>query len=875
MKLNILQFFIIIIVFGIVISIPNVLNSFSEIELSKGSSEYIYNYSNPYPDKSITPYIYIKLTDNEKINLSIYLNSEKIDFSEPKNDEWINIPIDNKIYSANITLKINNLEVDLKMIFIDSTKSLNLSLEQFLNLNFNTRILSKRPPRSLHFEITVDKTVYFALEDESNNINFDNKYLLIFQIEDNNECTDIGTNNVELNKGKKYLFILISYEDKNVFYFKKIKLLYYIEEIFFKNNTFTINNFTRNNYLILDLKNHHGPHRVIYFYIDDNSGINHKNFKMISISKDKFNELIKKNFNIITSKFEEITNGKITEFYYKNNIKEENEYLIIYINNKSMKNKGFILFFSEIYYYFSTEISKGEHILLDLKQQDYPGILLSNQKNMKILFQSENEFTHKIFYNNEERYIYVDSSDQNTKLFYKDLKSFDSINNLFKNKFINDYDLKDLLNQEKNDNFFIRKTSNFNEPGFYSYYFFDIEEQYYIYNKKYFGGINIYKYKLNINTTIDEFNELIKPVSYYDKENFEIINNKLVILYGKQFYNFYLNYGSFFDFFIQKVNDFDYININIEDNKYNKNIVKLLNKEKLYYIKFELNHLIKLDYNFLDAEITFIKNNRTKYILNDKNKIIYLEGSNFTVKSNKIAILFFYEKFQNYNNNSIIEFDESQFGKNMKINIMNKNDNDIKIAIAKDFGFKNYYPMINFQDLEILTIQGKKISSIYIENYYDPLEINIYKSENEKYYIYIFEIQVDNKLILLNNENIEISLPLYFDSITKFSKYNFNLIPNGNKTLILESSKKFGINYHFVKCSNDDITFKLKSIESNGNYTIKENQINNLKYYDIKFEQGQTLIHHFDSKNKFLLLYDFSYKNRYYNFYNKTRRLYD
>ena len=80
----------------------------------------------------------------------------------------------------------------------------------------------------------------------------------------------------------------------------------------------------------------------------------------------------------------------------------------------------------------------------------------------------------------------------------------------------------------------------------------------------------------------------------------------------------------------------------------------------------------------------------------------------------------------------------------------------------------------------------------------------------------------NNKLSLLNNEKIEISVPSYFDSITKFSKYNFNLIPNNKVNLILKPSKKFEINYHFIKCSNDDIIFKLNSIDTSGNCTIKE-----------------------------------------------------
>ena len=602
--------------------------------------------------------------------------------------------------------------------------------------------------------------------------------------------------------------------------------------------------------------------------MDDNSGIFHENFKGALISENEFNTFIGNNFNKKITRFQDITNGKVSEIY--NDFMKKN--LLIKIDNindinyKRNKNKGFIIFFPDLYSpnydeYLSLKINQGEHILLKISGYDNY-LLLSSNKNMKILFPSQSQyyFNNKIILNNGESYIYINSSEKNTKLIGT---NFDE--KKYSYKFINDYDMETLLEQNNKYNFFIRKTSNIDQPGFYSYYFFDIKEKYYIYTKKYFGRINLYKYKKQLNLDIIDknikYHKFMGIISYYDTEKYEIINNKLIILSGTQFFNYYLNYGSFFDLFIQKVNDVNYIDVNVGKNKYNRNIVQLLNKEKLYHIIFELNHLIKLDNNFLDSDITFINKNGTKYILNNKNKIIYLKGNNFMVLSNKISIIYFYEKIENYIDNSIIEFDKSKTGKNMKINIINRNVNDIKIAIAKDFGFKYYYPLIDFQNLEIITIPGKNSRLIYLENYYDLLDLDIYESENEKYYIYLFEVKENNKLSLLNNEKIEISVPSYFDSITKFSKYNFNLIPNNKVNLILKPSKKFEINYHFIKCSNDDIIFKLNAIDTSGNCTIKEKQINNQKYISIKYEQGQTLLHNFDSKSKFLFLFDISYRD--------------
>ena len=75
----------------------------------------------------------------------------------------------------------------------------------------------------------------------------------------------------------------------------------------------------------------------------------------------------------------------------------------------------------------------------------------------------------------------------------------------------------------------------------------------------------------------------MNPISYYDEEIYEIVNNKLLILSGTQFFNYYINYATFFEFYIQKMKDFDYIDINKEDNKYYKNTVKLLNRKKKLY----------------------------------------------------------------------------------------------------------------------------------------------------------------------------------------------------------------------------------------------------------------------------------------------------
>ena len=70
----------------------------------------------------------------------------------------------------------------------------------------------------------------------------------------------------------------------------------------------------------------------------------------------------------------------------------------------------------------------------------------------------------------------------------------------------------------------------------------------------------------------------------------------------------------------------------------------------------------------------------------NKEKIEYKEyfyclninGNKIKVQSNKKALIYFYEKIDNFNDNIIFEFDKNKLGKNMKINIANKNDYNLQ-----------------------------------------------------------------------------------------------------------------------------------------------------------------------------------------------------
>ena len=91
-----LYFLYLFICFEIIISIPIELKSYSEIELPKGFSEFIYNYTYPNKNKLImddSPYIYIfiQLSDYSKIHniyeiINVNNYKEEIFFIPEKND---------------------------------------------------------------------------------------------------------------------------------------------------------------------------------------------------------------------------------------------------------------------------------------------------------------------------------------------------------------------------------------------------------------------------------------------------------------------------------------------------------------------------------------------------------------------------------------------------------------------------------------------------------------------------------------------------------------------------------------------------------------------------------------------------------------------
>ena len=577
-------------------------------------------------------------------------------------------------------------------------------------------------------------------------------------------------------------------------------------------------------------------------------------------------------------------------------MKEQNEmsnngydYFIIQIDSDYSISKGYLCIYTDSYLINNNkeiEIEKGKYSLLYVNFESplKHYILASSNKNAILLddylFESKN-LTNLIiyynddigyYYNHEYRFAYVDSSYEKTTLKFYSYMHYNTLVSKFNLKLLLNTDLYTFFNRNNVDSIFIRNISNNMHFGYNSIYFFDINENYYLYIKKFYGNIDFYQYNQELNS-LTEISKLNIPIESYEDSNlYKLINNELIIISGYQLISFFTTYNTLFDIYFQKVDDFENIEINPQIFKYN-NLVKLLKENKKYNLNFKVDHLIKLDDGFLNAVVKFSDNNGNQYILDNLHKVINIKGEKIKVIStNNNALLYFYQRIEDESSIKVIEFDKNQKGKNMKFVIENLYSNEISISIAKDLSFKGYYPMLNTKNVDIIKTK-KSMTTIYIENILDKLnEYKLY--ENEKYLIYIFDSINEKGFPTFNSDNYYIGDINYVNNLmTPENKYNFEVIPaNPKGSIILNSVKKEKINYQFFICKNNEIKFKLRNIKGyflneSISYPYEEIINENKNIYFYINNQSDTLINSFESNYEFLFIYSFYDKeNGFYEF---------
>ena len=474
-----------------------------------------------------------------------------------------------------------------------------------------------------------------------------------------------------------------------------------------------------------------------------------------------------------------------------------------------------------------------------------------------------------IYISSSETFIYAYGTKEDPTLkIYKNFCEY-TLNVLNNNELANSY-----FNKYSSDHIFMRTSTKNIAYGFNTKLFYNINESYYLYIKKYYGNIDIYRYnkELNFNTNMSDFCPPIQILSDYSNE-YQIINNELVIVSGYDLFTLFNYDMAIYDFYIQKVKDSPYIQLNSKILQFN-NKVKLLNNDKIYHIDFKLDHLIKLDDNFLEATVKFIDRNGTEYILNKNNRVIRdIKGESVTVETNKIALLYFYKKIPDNNEIRTIVFDKSQKGKNMKFKMTNIKGEPINIYLIKDFCFEGYFPML-IKNWENINTNNNNNTIIFIDNLYDKLETELLENENEKYIIYIFESLDENGYPIFNSKNYEIDEPSYFDNLLNpANNYNFGVIPGqSNGSIFLNTLNNKRIQFQFILYKNNEIDV---TIENNNGYYNYYYQ--NVYPYKEKVDTDQILFYSnqlgtnsilsFGANNEFLFSYSYEQLGSYYSVY--------
>jgi hypothetical protein len=185
--------------------------------------------------------------------------------------------------------------------------------------------------------------------------------------------------------------------------------------------------------------------------------------------------------------------------------------------------------------------------------------------------------------------------------------------------------------------------------------------------------------------------------------------------------------------------------------------------------------------------------------------------------------------------------------------------------------------MLNQRNWEEVNINENKDVTIYVDNYYDKIENDLY--ENEKYIIYIFETINESDIPVLNSQNYKISDITYNNNLlTPGNKYNFEVIPpNSEGSLILSLKNKPNIIYQFITCKSKEIKFKVE----NSNALFKKEDypyqatINQSKIISLDLNDNEILSHSFTSDNEFLFIYfilnkfesygNYGYENKEYS----------
>ena len=854
MKLTQIRALIIFLSFHAIYNSVYNLKNFEIIEIPKGISDFSYKieYSSSGLKETIQiPYIFM----NFGTGLDFSFVDDKGDWDFKQVNNWEAFALDDFEEKETIKFKLrNNNTTYVSFIFLDNSKEINIDFDTFLNWNYEITVNNTYfAPTPLIFNVDIVERSYIVHfgNTTKGKIVKDEK-LLYYCLKEENECNSFQElNNLRAIKGDKYKFKLnpIILEN-NDYSFQPIVILQIIYEIDLGRTIFET---TENDYgkiFIANLK----EQSSFYLYVNHNSEFFYYSF----INEEQKNNIIK-GLDIDTDFSGERTKylRSIYNSYYYSKY-----YLIIIVIHEYTPYKGSIymaaqrddLYIEDNYF----EYPKGSAAILTKYNYYYYfnsfSILVSSKKNM-VLLESKSYLeipTNIIYFKTEyddDKYIFIDSMEQSSIVKYFFCRNIEN----FKFNFVFQNNTNDIFNVYGPDSIFMRTSSHISDFGFNTSFIIGLEEEYYLYTKKYFGNVDVYQLNKEL-YEISNLEEIQRPRQSYETDNYKLITNRLIIMSGYQIISYFNSYGSLYDIYMQKVNDLEYVQINTNMFAFN-NLVKLFKKNKQYYLNFKVDHYIKLDSKFLYAEVIFTDtNNNREYKLNDKNKVIRnLSGDNIIVKSNEDALVYFYKIIPDNSTIMRKEFDKIKSGKNMFFTIERKERKNATIGIIRDFGFKECYPIISEKNWEVKNGISIEIAT---ENLYDKLENTLYEDEGEKYFVYVFDsFNID--IPIFNSDKYNISEEIYIDSLfTKGNKYNFEVFPPKNEQnfYLLFSKNKPNITYQFFICENDEIKFSI--VNDRGDFKY-EKTINKDYTFSQKLNENEILKHKITSSKKSLFAYHF------------------
>jgi len=239
-------------------------NNYKKIYFGRGISKYTYHISKINHQSEKIAYFFFRFSECEKIKFKIIINDENEIFLPIYLLEWIYFPLDfddKEKDNFNITFVINSTYAYYyyeRMIFMSNFGEINISLEDFLNLNFDIEFLYKPPfPLIFNLDIIKESTTISFNQTNFNKI-YDGNYIFNYCIEEENKCNYIGSNNLNITflKDKKYKIKINCYSNKSdldLYYFKSID---FFQDIHLGKQIFSINKSFKPKYYILNIKNY-------------------------------------------------------------------------------------------------------------------------------------------------------------------------------------------------------------------------------------------------------------------------------------------------------------------------------------------------------------------------------------------------------------------------------------------------------------------------------------------------------------------------------------------------------------------------------------------------------------------------------------------